>query len=661
MKPEELLLELEVKTKRVYTQEQREFILGINKPAFVFASPGTGKTASAVAALIIAELGYNINADNIYALSFTNKATSELAVRHKRTCAVLGIKQRVQFKTLHKMCLDLLSSNYSKLDMIEFKIDKGMSMESTTEMILKALEAESMTVNPDSVPKIIRAIYTLNSSLVFDEEHIMNSMEFIECHTTYEIFTYIRTMLYCYNKFLGKVAVQDILLYTLELLLKNPNIAEEFKSKCNIMLVDEAQDLSLLQLGLVNQLSQNPTLIGDPKQQIYGFQGACPEVKGEFLRMHPEAIVRKFTQSFRCKDEIANFATPTILKNKVGGEDFKGCAEGGLVDIKAGMNIQGICEYLEKDFKSNNNNFTKSVLFLYRNNYSAIPLIEELFNRGVPFRSYKYQGANTMPFIKDLCALIDFARSPTTPGMDRALGLIIPEFRGCTSRTPLLKIAEKLMISPFEVNYDFRDEAIGSAAMNALLDVRELINQGAKTTDLFNRLWGIYYSMWGAEKERYSEKPASYYINLVNPVAREKNYSQFITDEHEKLSLMDKYEALQVGVRCYTMHSAKGLEADVVHIIDADEDTLPNIKRLDRMIKRKCYYDAAKEVRNERSLVYVACTRAKEELHIYHSVSSGLSLLFLGKDDYDRLDTIYENTGRLYDDIDSFLKFTERS
>ena len=95
---------LEVRMNMVFTDEQKKFIKTLDKPGICFASPGTGKTASAVAGLLTTELYKQVPGENIYALSFTNMATLELSLRHEKACRVLGITQRVNFKTLHSLC-----------------------------------------------------------------------------------------------------------------------------------------------------------------------------------------------------------------------------------------------------------------------------------------------------------------------------------------------------------------------------------------------------------------------------------------------------------------------------------------------------------------------------------------------------------------------------
>ena len=115
------ITKMEVYLKSQYTEEQKNLIKAFgSNPVFCFADPGTGKTHTAIAGLLDAELFKGISGSNIYALSFTNMATGELAVRHTRACSALGIQQTVNFQTLHRLCREILADNYRKLGMMNF-------------------------------------------------------------------------------------------------------------------------------------------------------------------------------------------------------------------------------------------------------------------------------------------------------------------------------------------------------------------------------------------------------------------------------------------------------------------------------------------------------------------------------------------------------------
>jgi len=211
--------------------------------------------------------------------------------------------------------------------------------------------------------------------------------------------------------------------------------------------------------------------------------------------------------------------------------------------------------------------------------------------------------------------------------------------------------------SIFEANYQFKNIPVASKAMATLAEVSEMLHKGAKVKELFNSLWRLYEEMWLNDFSWRLENKPTYYIESVKSLT-DKPYNQFISDELKKVQVIQESERYGRGIRCYTMHASKGLEADIVYILDADEGIIPNTSKLERMCKKQCDMDAARAIREERSLCYVACTRARSELHI---VANGEPApILLGKNPYEQFDklyTYYKSTG---DDIKAFSKFTER-
>lgn len=654
---------LSSKLKMTYTDEQLTLMRDFTHSKICFADPGTGKTATATAGLLVTELYHAIPGENIYALSFTKMATMELAVRHRKACDKLGIQQHVNFQTLHSLCTSILTENYHMLGLSSLKTSHTFPVESMAKLLLDSAAEKGIKLSPYKVRPVIQAVRSLNSSLIFDKDNVESKMCFKDTGLSFDDFTTLRKILYDYNKLVEVIQVDDILLYTLELLTTHPEVSQEFKKKCRVMLVDEAQDLSLLQLRLISLLTDNAVLIGDLKQQIYAFNGACQEIVDQFFNFYPDADKLQLTQSFRCKNEIAKYATSLILPNDIGGEDFKGTGDGGCVSIDADVDLSALCDKILEDFKNNHNTFPDSILFLFRNNYSAIPIAEELYKRRVPFRVNKYIGANNIPVIRELCQIVELANNPTTYSNATALKYIIPEFRGYRSADdiPIVKIAKEMGCSILDVNYSFKNDFVGNTGMELILKVREELAKGTKVGQLFNIIWPIFYERYLKDKEPYLEYKAEYYINLVQSLVRDKTYSQFGKDELAKVEFIKTNEDRRFGVRCYTCHAAKGLEADIVHFIDADEGILPNASKMDKMRKRGCELDAAREIRNERSLVYVSVTRAKREFHLHFNARSGLSSLFTEANLYKDLDRLYRVGHLIYDDVESFAEFYKES
>lgn len=656
---------VEAKLNAHYTDEQRQLIMSFGDgPVFCFADPGTGKTFTAIAGLLNAELYKSIPGANIYALSFTKLATGELAVRHEVACQKLGISKQVNFSTLHSLCYSLLKENYRKLDMTKFDATGEMTMEQSVRLISETCLEWGVALEPNTIRNVVRACKSLNAALIFDPDVIVTKMDYKECKVDYELFDRIRGLLFSYSLLSETISVSDLLLYTVHLLTKCPEVSADFKSKCKLMLIDEAQDLTLLQLRIISLLTDNPVLIGDMKQQIYGFTGACPEIVAEFHKLYPNTKDLKLTQSFRCKNEIAEYAKRIIKYNNIGGEDYKGVGEGGHVKIidglyENGADIVALSEKLHEEFVRNKNKFPREYLFLVRNNISILPITEELFKQGLPFRVNKYTPAFSVPVIKDLCELLQLCDQPTNLNYILALRYLIPEFQGYYNLKshPMYISCAEIGCSVFEVNYQFKNVILGSKAMETLMEVKEMIDAGASVGELFNKMWPLYEEIWLRQNKWKLEASPEYYIDSVKALTH-KPYQKFIQDELQKQAVIADSEKYGRGIRCYTMHASKGLEADVVYIIDADEGLIPNTKKLKQMVDKKCDMDAARAIREERSLCFVACTRARDELYIVHNGKPAGMLL--GHNDYETFDRVYSYYSSTTSDIQEFEKFTER-
>ena len=660
MSIEAFTTQLEVRLGRIFTQEQAKFIQSLDKPGICFASPGTGKTASAVAGLLLTELYKGIPGDNIYALSFTNMATLELSVRHEEACKLLGVSQRVHFKTLHAMCSKILRDHYPSIGMWKYETIKEWDMEGMAKTIYDSARSMNIDLDAHKARTVVRAVRALNSSLTFARENVTTKAAFIDTGLSYDDFQYLRKLMYEYDKQVGTVESNNIMIYTLELLLEHPEISEEFKKDCKVLLVDEAQDLSLLQLRILSLLTDNLILIGDIKQQIYAFNGACQEIVTQYKRYFPQAWTLEFTKSFRCKNEIVNYATKLILPNKVGGENFIGTGDGGIVTIEKGIDYKTICEKINDDFLSNRRNFTKGILFLFRNNLSSIPIAEEFYKLGTPFRINHYKPVSQITVMRELCAIADLAENPRGTEYLYALKYLIPELRVYNNiqESPIFKIMKSKRCDLFDVDYKYRDTYCAENVMHMLMEVNEMLLHGDSAAAVFNKIYPLLYEYWFKTRERFMEYDASYYLNLAAYVVRGKSYRQFRQDELKKSEMIKDCNERRIGVRCFTFHSAKGLEDDIVYMVDCDQGTIPNKSKMKSMTDRHCLMDAAREVRNERSLVYVAATRAKTELHIHYNEE--LASIMTSVNEYSNLDFIYENYKQSYSDVEVFQDFYRR-
>lgn len=640
-----------------YTDEQREFMKDFTSPIISFSSPGTGKTRSAIGGLLTAEFYHQIPGSQIYALSFTNMATTELAIRHKKDCETLGVHQTVNFQTFHSLCKKVLMEHHRLLGIRELRIADQLSIETQAPTLQNFADEHGIHLMPWQVRPFINAVRNLNSSLVFDRLHVESKYLFKKCKMTYEDFTKMRKFLYLYTKMTSTIQVQDIPIYALELLLTHPEVSEEFKKNCRILLVDEFQDLSLLQLRVISLLSDTVIAIGDIKQQIYAFNGACQEIVTEFKRYFPHARELNLNKSFRCAESIVRYSKMIIHPNDMKEEDFIGTGEEGTLAVTKQLSLPDICDQIETEYRENRNTFKTDVMFLFRNNYSAIPIAEELYRRKVPFRVNKYKEANLIPVIREMCAVIELALHPNNPANIEALRYILPEQRQYKLYTdsPIYKVCITEGCSVLEAPYQFKDAMAARRAMELLLELEEMLGKHKPMRDLLNVIYPVFNAAYLSEREPYLEAPPSYYFNMVREMVQEKTYTTFISDEIKKAQVIQDATIRRHGVRCYTFHAAKGLEADDVYILDAEDTIIPNTKKLDQLEEAHCILEKARELRNERSLLFVAATRAKHKLVITYNAAK--SLLLAPYNVFERYDDLYTQSRDIYPDVEAFEEF----
>ena len=153
----------------------------------------------------------------------------------------------------------------------------------------------------------------------------------------------------------------------------------------------------------------------------------------------------------------------------------------------------------------------------------------------------------------------------------------------------------------------------------------------------------------------YYPNEDTYYYNMAAGICNRMTYPEMVQREIDKENRSKECLNADFGIRCYTMHSSKGLEAKHIYLLDVDEGLFPNTNVLTKKHEAGCDYDASLDVRSERNLLYVAITRAKDTVTVSYSNGSLATLLSNPEGNtYRMYDKIYESEHKLYDDIETF-------
>lgn len=635
------------------TEEQVEFASDFTKPTISFSDPGTGKSFSTVIGLIVAQTLHQIPGRNINTMSFTRAATAELKQRYCDVCKVHNMTPTVQFNTFHSICYAVVKEAYPNM-----KIKENVNFEKDLPILLSYIERHGLRGKDMFYARsVLETMNALNSALVFDKLNVERSYQFKRLEMDIELFQDLRVEWFLLELGVNCITRGDIPIYALYVLCRYPEIKKKYREQYKIMVVDEFQDLSLLHLKILSMVTYNLVAIGDMKQQIYAFNGASPQIVEEYLKIYPDARIVNLTHSFRCKNEVAEFATRIVRKNNPAIKAFIGVSDGAEIQIMPSheLNLPNIVEQLKKQQSSLDEEKQKDSMFLFRNNVSAIPLAEALYKQNVRFRMPRFLPIYEMPIFNEICALINAVRYPLDKEVVFRALKVFPEFkRFSIQKNPVLLAMEQSGLSLLDVPYKYQEES--SAAILEAMERAFCILKTSSAGRVFNCMLPVYEryiiqgNWWKLPKEK------EFYFELIAPIVNSKSYIQMYEEEVDKTRFIKESIDAGYGVRCYTIHVAKGLEADNVYILDADEGIFPNSSTMQKYVDAGCEYEAAKELRNERNLLYVAVTRAKNSVTICYKTELTQLLSNPLDNDYCVLDRIYDETKKNFDDVGEFIK-----
>jgi SRS2 len=643
---------IDAATGCISTEEQLEFAADFTKPMCSFANPGTGKSHSLINGLIMAQTYHKVPGRKINAMSFTKDATYELKARYDKACKKCGITPTVTFNTFHSICREIVLNRFPDME-----IKGGIDWENDLNALQQYMKQRGIdTEDMQYVKNVILAITEMNTKLCYAEDNVLSKFTFKKLDMPIEIFQQLRSDMFGYGVITKKIPQGDIPTYALYVLALDEKLQQKYRDKYKIMVVDEFQDMSKLYLTILSMISSNLIVIGDMKQQIYGFNGACAEIVQEYIKMFPNAKKVALTQSFRCKNEIARYATKVYWPNDKSVVPFLGTGNGAKIKVckDEELPLHDIVENIKREFNKEDVGHARQTMFLFRNNFSITPIAEELYQQEVPFRVKKFYRVQDYPIFRDLCVLGLLAMEPDNEVYQKFAIRLFPEFKQYQDwNNPFLKAFNGKSI--FSKEYRFR-ESSSIDFMNALKKAKEYIADGRSASVVLGCFWGIYeeyiieHKWWLLEHER------DFYLDLVRGIVETKTFPRMISEENEKLGKVQQANNALMGIKCYTMHSAKGLEADDVYILDADEGIIPSKKNLDKLLRAGCDYEAARMVREERNLLYVAITRAKENVVITYYKDLTQLIKSPENNDYSDLDSEYENVHADYDEVGAFLR-----
>lgn len=632
-----------------FTDEQKEFIHDFRQNIISFSNPGTGKTHSLVGGIILATKSHGVPQDSIICMSFTNAAVAEIKGRYQSLTKAMYMPTGCKFTTFHKLTLQILKDAYPRMQVSQRSLEEDVRR--IGQLINSRCPDLRGEIDLGYARQVMGAINTLNSSFIFEPNRIKETFVFKELNMEYSDFEYIRKQRFMSGLISNTIDKGDIPLYCLFALLTEPEVSKKWYGSYEIMIVDEFQDLSMLHLNILSRVAKTLVAVGDMKQQIYAFNGACPDIVDAYCKARPDHLVINLTQSFRCSQKIADYATAIIKPNDPSVISFTGHDGPSSINLipKANLDWKAL---LEGTTLQN----TYDYMILYRNQASLMPVIETLYTKGIPFRVGDGRTVSVceIPVIDTLCTLANAAWHPNDKTLVGKALMKFPEFRTYGFDQPIVKAMTSSLKSLFDVKYRYTQQS-SIDILNAMRKAGELISEGRSAPAVITSLKSVYLAyIYNTEKYKM-QYDSEYYFNMAAPACNGRDYPTFITRESNKVIRAQECKDAGTGVRCYTIHAAKGLEADNVYILDCEEGMFPNAKKLKDKMKAGCQLEAAVDIRSERNLLYVAITRAKSNVTICYKDNPCELIVNPNNPYYTAFDKIYKEEHKIYDDTEAFI------
>ena len=588
---------------------QKEAVLYNDGPLLIIAGAGAGKTKTLTTkiAYLIDELG--ASPYSILAITFTNKAAKEMK---DRVYAQVGdAAKKMTVSTFHSFGLRLLRDNSDVLgyDRNFVIMDSDDSL-TVVKKIIKDMGYDPKVYNPRGIRNQISSCKNEMTTPAMYEKYAISEYEKVVC----EVYRRYEDKLYKNNS----VDFDDLLLLPIKLFRTHPEILERYQDYYKYILVDEYQDTNEAQYILTKMLSEKNrmlTCVGDDSQSIYSFRGANYKNILNFEKDYKDAKTILLEQNYRSTTTILDAANDVIKNNKQRKDKnlWTARGEGEKIKYYRAYNERDEAQYVVRKIKEliTRNVEYKDIAVLYRTNAQSRVMEEEMLKDNLPYRVVGSFYFYSRKEIKDLIAYLRLIHnSKDNVSLLRVIN--VPK-RGIG-----LKTIENLTTKADKENVSIY-EAISSGkelAFKEMIEKLKEVSNDLTLTELIDKV----LDATGMKEELESEKTLEAEIRLEN-LEEFKSITKAFEEREGLISLEDflleislisdveDYRDDPNRINLMTVHSVKGLEFDHVFVIGMEEGLFPHMNSLME----------SSEIEEERRLMYVAITRAKDDLHLVNA------------------------------------------
>lgn len=617
--------EFERKFPQKLNEQQKEAVQSVEGPVLLLAVPGSGKTT-----VLVTRLGYMIYAkgiapEKILTVTYTVAATEDMAARFASLFGT-DMADRLTFKTINGICAGIIHTYGRKTGRTPFALLNDEKVIADT--LAKIYQKTERTYATESDLQTVRTLitYIKNSMLTDAEIREMDKTTDMKISAIYKE----------YNTWLREQKLMDYddqMVYAYTMLQRFPELLRLYQDKFPYLCVDEAQDTSKIQhaiIALLASKTENLFMVGDEDQSIYGFRAAYPEALLSFEKNHPGAKVLLMEENFRSGAGIVKAANTFIQKNTLRHKKHMRAIKDGEEVVKEIAvktrddqyrylaAVAENCAAARADRvggRSDNGTADAShtVAVLYRDHECALPLIDLLERKEIPYRMRNAEiSFFTHRTVLDVLNIMKLAMHPKDAETFLQVYYKINTYIRKEDALQIARISETQDISVWNaaVRYHGLSDYTMSSVQNTRMHMQQLLTErGDKAVKRI-----LYYMGYQEYLERCGLKADKIEILRILG-SREDSMAGLLQRLRELQDILTRKETdYSCNFILSTIHASKGLEYDTVYLMDVTDGILPA-----QMLKNpeKASGEERENYEEERRLFYVGATRAKSELYVF--------------------------------------------
>ena len=607
-------------------QQQKEAVQSTKGPVLLLAVPGSGKTT-----VLVTRLGYmiycrNIPPESILTVTYTVAATKDMS---ERFAVRFGedMAKRLEFRTINGICAMIIQYYGRRIGKTPFELVKDEK--ATTGMLIRICQDHGMGYPTESDLKNVRTLITYIKNMMLNEEELQKLEEESDIRIAGIYREYCRQM-----REQKLMDYDDQMLYAYNILRKDPGVLAYFQNRYPYICVDEAQDTSKIQHAIIALLAAgtgNLFMVGDEDQSIYGFRAAYPEALLSFEKKHSGAKVLLMEENFRSNAKIVEAADKFIQKNTLRHEKHMRAAREAGADIREISLKSRKAQYVylmkaaqecttgmagmsgSEEHRGRADASVTETAVLYRDNECAIPLIDLLERKNIP---YRMRNADLSFFthrtVLDVQNIIRFAMDPKDTELFMQIYYRLKLFFNKKDALRYAQISQEkdMEVLDAALKYGNLEKYQEDNIRNLKRQMVRILNMpGDEAVNQILTYMGYqdYLKKMGMNANK---------LETVKLIGSRVESPEKLLERLEELRtiIQEKVSDKDCPLILSTMHASKGLEYDTVYLLDVMDGILPEKVLANPRTASKEELETYEE---ERRLFYVGVTRAKNQLNVF--------------------------------------------